>query len=154
MRLMGVIRGPERERRIRVVLAASDSTLRRSLAGELESGAFVICAVEDRAVRAVDAVLAHAPDVFVVGTDLADSAVIAAARVAEGLPRTKVVVVTEAPDEDDCLTYLMVGASGYVGIETGCASVAAAIQRVAGGQAVVPPAAQRRLLEELRAQLA
>jgi two-component system response regulator DesR len=151
---MGVFGGPERERRIRVVLAASDFITRGSLAGELESGGFVVCAVEDRAARAIDAVLAHAPDVLVVGTDLADSAVIATARVAEGLPRTKVLVVSEAPDEDDCLTYLMVGASGYVGIETGYASVAAAIRGVVGGQAVVPPAAQRRLLEELRAQLA
>jgi DNA-binding NarL/FixJ family response regulator len=150
---MGAVQRSGRNHRVRIVLAASEPSLRRSLARDLRGAGFAICAVEDRVPAAIRAVSAHLPDVFVVATDLGESAVIAAARVADGVPRTKVVVAAEAPDEDDCLTYLMVGASGYVGIEAGCASVAAAIRGVVDGQAVVPPAAQRRLLDELRAVL-
>ena len=150
---MSALSGPGDDRRIRVVVAVSDASVRRSLADDLEDAGFVVCAVEARAPGAIEAASFHEPDIVVLGADLAGSAVIATARLAEGAPRTKVMVVAEAPDEDDCLTYLMVGASGYIGIQTDAASLAPAIRGVAAGQAIVPPAAQRRLLEVLRAQL-
>lgn len=142
------------DRSIRVVLAASDPSLSRLLADGLDDAGFVVAAVETSASEAIEAVCLHQPDVFVVATDLAGSAVIATARIGARTPVTKVVVAAGAPDDDDCLTYLIVGASGYVGIGAGSSSVAAAIHGVVRGEAVVPPAAQRRLLDELREQLA
>ena len=151
---MSPLAGHGGDRSIRVVLAASDPSLSRLLADGLDEAGFLLSAVETTASEAIEAVCAHEPDVFVVATDLAGSAVIAAARIAARTPVTKVIVVARAPDDDDCLTYLMAGASGYVAAATDCASLAAAVREVAAGRAIVPPGAQRRLLDELRAHLA
>ncbi len=146
--------GQASDRSIRVVLAASDPSLGRVLADALEDGGLVVATVETSAPEAIEAVSVHEPEVFVVATDLAGSAVIAAATVAARTPVTRVVVVADAPDDDDCLTYLMVGAVGYTGAATDCASLAASVREVAAGRAIVPPGAQRRLLDEFRTQLA
>ena len=141
------------DRSIRVVLAASDPALSALLAECLEGDGLFVSAVEASASEAITAVSAHEPDVFVVATDLVGSALIAAARIAARTPVTKVLVVARAPDDDDCLTYLMVGAAGYISAATDCASLAPAVRQVAAGRAIVPPGAQRRLLDELRTQL-
>ena len=147
--------GDAGDRSIRVVLAASDSALSGLLTQSLESEGLFVSAVEGSASEAIAAVSAHEPDVFVVATDLVGSALIATARIAARMPPTKIVVVAHAPDDDDdCLTYVMVGASGYIDAATDCASLSAAVRDVAAGRAIVPFSAQRRLLDELRAQLA
>ena len=137
---------------IRVVVAASDS-LRDSLREEVERAGFSICAAEGDAARAVQATLREEPDVCLVAADLPGSAVLLTSHIAERRPQTKVVVVATSVDEDDCLTYLLVGASGYLLANTVCGDVADAFRGVVSGAAVVPPSAQRRLLEELRSQL-
>lgn len=148
---MTPVGGHPGDRPIQVVLAASDPSLSRLLADGLGDADFLLSAVEASASRAIEAVSMHHPNVFVVATDLAGSALIAAAAIAARTPGTKIVVVARALDDDECLRYLMVGASGYVVGPTALTSLAPAIREVAAGHAVVPPAAQRRLLEELRA---
>ncbi len=150
---MSPVGGHSGDRPIRVVVAASDPALSGLLTERLERDGLSVSAAKASASEAIAAVWAHEPDVFVVATDLVGSALIAAARIAARTPPTKVVVVAHAPDDDDCLMYVMVGASGYIGAATDCASLGAAVRDVAAGRAIVPPGAQRRLLDELRAQL-
>ena len=137
---------------IRVVVAASDS-LRDSLREEVERAGFTMCALEGDAAGAVQATLREEPDVCLVAADLPGSAALLTGQIAERRPQTKVVVVAASVDEDDCLTYLLLGASGYLRANAGCGDVADAVNGVVSGAAVVPPSAQRRLLEELRSQL-
>lgn len=137
---------------LRVAVAASEAGLRSSLIDDLERSGFVVCAVEDDASHAIDATLREAPDVCVLAADLRGSAVVATGRIADAVPRSKVVILGSL-DDDDCLTYLLVGASAYIRADAGRDDLAAAVRAVVSGQAVVPPRAQRRLLEELRGQL-
>ncbi len=138
---------------LRVVVAASDAALRTSLIGDLQWSGFVVCASEDDASGAIDATLREAPDACVVAADLRGSAVVATGRIADAVPRSKVVILAGSLDDDDCLTYLLVGASGYIRADADREDLAAAVRAVVSGRAVVPPRAQRRLLEELRGQL-
>ena len=134
----------------RILLAASTTSVRRLLIEDLDGAEFVVCAVEESAERAIEAALAHEPDVLLLANDLPGSGVAAVETIAEAAPRTKVIVVAESVDEDDCLTYLLAGASGYVARETRGAALTSAVRGVVAGLAIVPATAQRRLLQELR----
>lgn len=142
---------PRARRRIRIVLAASEPSRRRSLAEDLNSDVFVLCAVEESAEGAISAALAQRPDVFVLTNELHGSPLTAAAKIAAAVPRTKVVVLVDTVDEEDCLAYLLAGACGYVSRGSDAVGLASAVRGVADGLAIVPPTVQRRLLEELRA---
>ncbi len=138
---------------LRVVVAASEASLRRSLGENLEEAGLAVCASEDNAAGAVEATVREEPDACLIADDLAGSALVATGKIADAVPRSKVVIVTPSVNEDDCLTYLLVGASGYVRADNARPDLAAAVRSVVSGRAVVPPQAQRRLLEELREQL-
>ncbi len=138
---------------LRILVAASEASLRRSLGADLEEAGFDVCASEDNASGAVEATVREEPDACVITDDLAGSALVATGKIAQVVPRSKVVILTASLDEDDCLTYLLVGASGYIRADNGDRDVAAAVRAVVSGRAVVPPQAQRRLLEALREQL-
>jgi DNA-binding NarL/FixJ family response regulator len=141
---------PGMHRKVRIVLAASEPLRRRSLADDLGSDGFAVCGVEESADEAIGAALAQRPDVFLLTNDLRGS-LAAVARIAAAVPGTKVVVVVETVDEEDCLAYLLAGASGYISVNGDGTALASAVRDVADGLAIVPPSAQRRLLEELRA---
>jgi DNA-binding NarL/FixJ family response regulator len=136
-------------RELRLVLAAARTSPLRSLTARLGSG-FVLCAVEESTDAAVAAVMAHQPDVCLLAIDLPEPPLATAARIIEAAPRAKVLVVVDCVNDDDCLDYLLAGASGYVAGDGGRAALAFAVRAVAAGLAIVPPTAQRRLLEELR----
>ena len=138
---------------LRVVIAASEASRRRSLGESLEEEGFVVCASEDDAAGAVEATVREEPDACLVADDLAGSALVATGKIATAAPRSKVVILSASIDEEDCLKYLLVGASGYVCGDTDRPDLADAVRAVVSGRAVVPPQAQRRLLEELREQL-
>jgi DNA-binding NarL/FixJ family response regulator len=141
------------ERALRLVVAAPEAGVRRTLIHDLEAAGFAVCALEQDASGAVEATIREEPDACLVAADLPGSAVVATGRIAEAVPRSKVVVLAASLDEDDCLTYLLVGASGYIRVDAGGTDLAAAVHAVVSGRAVVPPHAQRRLLEELRGRL-
>ncbi len=145
--------GPRARDDLRIVVAASEASLRRSLGADLEEAGFDVCATEDSASGAVEATVREEPDACLVSDDLAGSALVATGKIARAVPRSKIVILTASLDENECLTYLLVGASGYVRADNGRTDLAAAIRAVVSGRAVVPPQAQRRLLEELREQL-
>ncbi len=147
--IIGAENGFHRNGGIRVLLAASDTPWIRALAGDLGTG-FVVCGVEETAQRAIAAVVAEEPDVCLVTDDL-EGAALVTAKVAQIAPRTKVIVIADCVDPDECLAYLLAGAAGYVARETRGSALAAAVRDVVAGLAIVPPRAQRRLLDELLA---
>ncbi len=138
---------------LRVVVAAPDASVRQSLREHVEEAGFALCALAADAREAVEATLREEPDVSLLAGDLPGSAVVATAVIAQRLSRTKVVILAASADEDDCLTYLLAGASGYLGADAWRGGLAAALRDVVSGVAIVPPRAQRQLLVELRGQL-
>lgn len=136
---------------VRILVAASDASVRRSLQARLEDEGFAVCSAAESGPSAIEAAFEHKPDVFLVSADLQGSALVAAATITNRIPQTRVVVVAQSPDEEDCLTYLLAGTSAYVAAENDGQSLASTVRRVVAGHAVVPAAVQRRLLEELSA---
>ncbi len=136
-------------RKICVLVAASQASFAASLRHDLERLGFCVCAAARDASGAVSAAVSEEPDLCVLGVDLPGSAVLATAQITDLLPRTRVVILAAALDEEDCLTYLQAGASGYLE-DTGRDCLAALLRAAAAGQAVLPPAAQQRLLDALR----
>ena len=122
----------------------------RSLAADPGCDGFTLCAVEESAERAIIAAIALEPDVFLLVSDLPSSPLAVAAWVARAAPGVKIIVVVENVDEEECLAFLMAGASAYHADDGDRATLASVVRGVAAGLAIVPPSAQRRLLEELR----
>jgi DNA-binding NarL/FixJ family response regulator len=138
------------KRSARVVVAAADPDVRGVLARELDDAGFTVCAAEDGADGLIAAASRQAPDACVFTSDLGQSGLIAMARLSAASPRTKVVVVA-SDDEYDCLLYLLAGASGYIEAKAAHRTLASTVRSVVAGLAIIPPAAQRRLLDALRA---
>lgn len=135
---------------VRVLVATSAASFARSLRKDLVHRGFVVCAAVVDASAAVAAAVSQAPDLCVLAADLPGSAVLATAEITDRVPRTYVVIVAEALDEDDCLTYLLAGATGYLEADLDRDRLAAALLTAAEGHAVVPPAAQHHLVQALR----
>ena len=134
---------------VRVLVASSEASL-PSLREDLVGLGFSVCADERDASGAVAAAVSEKPDVSVLAADLPGSAVLATAQITEAVPRTRVVILASALDEEDCLTYLLAGAAGYLEEDVGRDRLGAALRDAVAGEAVVPAGAKQRLLDELR----
>ena len=102
---------------------------------------------------AVAGALLEKPDLCALAAELPGSAVLATAEITHLLLRTRVVILGPIDDPDDCVTYLMAGASGYLDRNIGRDALAFAIRALAAGEDLLPASAQQRLLEELRSEL-
>jgi DNA-binding NarL/FixJ family response regulator len=70
----------------------------------------------------------------------------ATARIRAEHPDTQVVVLTTYAEDTDIMAALHAGALGYLTKDAGRAQIAAAVRAAAGGQSVLDPQVQRRLL--------
>jgi DNA-binding NarL/FixJ family response regulator len=70
----------------------------------------------------------------------------ATARLRADHPDTRVVVLTTYAEDADILAALRAGALGYLTKDAGRAQIAAAVRAAAGGQSVLDPQVQQRLL--------
>jgi DNA-binding NarL/FixJ family response regulator len=68
-------------------------------------------------------------------------------------PSTRVVVLTTYADDDSIFAALEVGAMGYLTKDAGAEQIREAIHTVHAGEALLDPAVQRRLIQELRGSL-
>lgn len=131
------------------VLVVDDQTaIREALATvlDLQPGLRVVATAADGE-QAVAAVREHRPDVVLMDLNMPvlDGAG-ATARILEFAPDTAVVVLTTFADEASILGALGAGARGYLTKEAGRAEIARAVRTAAGGQAVLDPEVQRRLV--------
>jgi DNA-binding NarL/FixJ family response regulator len=143
--------GASGDSRLRLVLAAPNASRRRRLAEALRSEGFVLCGIAESEHGAVAAAVSHRPDLFLLAGDLHGSPLKAAGHIAATLPRAKIVVVVDRMDEDECLAFLLAGVAGYLVDKGDSSAVASALRSAAAGVPTVPAAAQRRVIEELRA---
>ncbi|GAA5181676.1 response regulator transcription factor [Rugosimonospora acidiphila] len=70
----------------------------------------------------------------------------ATARIRAEHPETQIVVLTTYAEDADILAALRAGALGYLTKDAGRAQIAAAVRAAAGGQSVLDPQVQQRLL--------
>src|SRR3990172_1580190 len=91
------------------------------------------------------------PDVVVMDIRLPDGNGVEACReIRDGLPETKVIMLTSYADEEAVIGSIMAGASGYLLKQTRGQTLAEAIERVARGGSLLDPAVTDRVLERMR----
>jgi DNA-binding NarL/FixJ family response regulator len=133
---------------IRVVVADDQAAVREGLVlllGLLDDVEVVGSATDGE--EAVALVGANAVDVVLMDLRMPRcDGVLATKRIRSEHPETQVVVLTTYAEEADIIAAMRAGALGYLTKDAGRAQIAAAVRTAAGGQAVLDPAVQQRLL--------
>jgi DNA-binding NarL/FixJ family response regulator len=142
------MRSPNGEIRVLFAAPAGDAAL--PLQKNLAQPGFFLCGTAHNASDAVAGAVLEKPDLCVLAAELPGSAVLATAEITRLLPQTPVVIVAPDSDEVDCLTYVLAGASGYLPRDMDPEALAVSLRLAFAGEPVLPPGAERRLLDELR----
>ena len=134
-----------------MLIADDHAPTRAGVRSALEEGGFAVVAEAARADTAVDCALRERPDVCVLDIGMPGSGITAAARIAQDLPQTAVVMLTVSRDDRDLFASLRAGALGYLLKDMDPGRLAAALRGVLSGEAALPRTLVARLVEEFRA---
>jgi DNA-binding NarL/FixJ family response regulator len=138
---------------IRIVLADDHAFFRDGLARILSESGFEVVAQVANGQDALDAAVAHAPDVVVMDLRMPGLSGLEATRLlSQRAPACRVLVLTVSDSETDVVDAVMAGASGYVLKDGPMEEVIAAVQAVASGQALISPRIAATLLGRIRDQ--
>ena len=100
--------------------------------------------------EAVQAALAHQPDVCVVAVELPGNGIEVTRRIKQALPETKIVLMTGSARDEELFEALRAGAHGYLPMSTPASRLPHAITGVTRGEAALPRAMTGRLVLEFR----
>ena len=133
---------------VRVLLVDDDALVRAGLrmivssADDLE-----VVAEADDGVRAVAAVRQHRPDVVLMDIRMPQmDGITATAALSRLDPAPKVIVLTTFQADEQVLSALRAGASGFLVKDTPPAEIISAVRLVATGDAIISPSVTRTLL--------
>jgi DNA-binding NarL/FixJ family response regulator len=144
--------GSEEDATVRVVVADDQRVVREGLVTSLSviPGVKVVGAAADGE-QAVALVARYRPQVVLMDLRMPRlDGVEATRRILADYPATAVVVLTTYADDDSILAALRVGALGYLTKDAGREQIARALHAAAGGQAILDPAVQARLVAAAR----
>ncbi len=135
----------------RVIVVDDAPLFQAGIAAALENAGFEVVGQAEDAMRAVAESKRLQPDVVVLdvlmpglsGLDVVD-------KIVEAVPHTKVVLLTASESEEDLLSAIKSGASGYVVKETPLPQLVAAIKDVVKGGAVISPMMASKLFRNVR----
>lgn len=136
---------------IRVLIADHDGATRAGVRLALAGNGFEVCAEAGTAGAAVESAAREQPDVCVIEVDLPGGGIAALGPVLAGAPRTLVVMLSGAVDDDRLFAAVRAGARGYLLKDMDPARLPMALRGVLDGEAALPRALTGRVLEELRA---
>jgi DNA-binding NarL/FixJ family response regulator len=135
-----------------VLLADNHAATRAGVRLALEDEGFEIVAEVSTADAAVAEAIARQPDLCLLDLYMPGGGLDATRRIHVEVPESKIVVLTVSTSEDDVLDALMAGASGYLLKDISAERLPAALHGILEGEAAVPRALGRRLIEELRSR--
>jgi DNA-binding NarL/FixJ family response regulator len=119
--------------------------IRMALNGEAD-----VCAEAGDAEQAIRLAKREQPEVCLVGRSIIGDGIRAARGIHRAAPSAAVVVVADGIDADDLLNAVRAGAAGYVSAgDLHPAALWRIVRAAADGEAIVPRAMVRRVLEEL-----
>jgi DNA-binding NarL/FixJ family response regulator len=98
----------------RVLLADDHAPIRLSVAEDLASAGFDVCAQVGTAREAVEAALEQRPELCVLDVSMPGGGLAAASEIRALLPETCVVMLTVSEQEEDFLEAIRSGVSGYL----------------------------------------
>jgi len=133
-----------------VVIADDHAPVRAGVRHALEEGGFEVVAEAASADAAVACALRHRPDVCLLDINMPGSGIAAAARIAEEVPVSAVVMLTVSRDDDDLFASLRAGALGYLLKDMDPGRLAAALRGVLSGEAALPRTLMARVVDEFR----
>jgi DNA-binding NarL/FixJ family response regulator len=138
-------------REIRVVVAAQDRPTRTGIREALtRAGLSVVAEVVDGA-AALDVAIRESPDVCVIDSEPLSDVLNDLERLAVHVPRTSVVVISGEPNVDELIRVVDAGVSGYLPRDVSAEALGRAVRGVASGEAALPRALMRNVLEKFRA---
>ncbi|HEX8006209.1 MAG TPA: response regulator transcription factor [Trebonia sp.] len=134
---------------VRVLLVDDDALVRAGLTMMLHgSDSIVIVGEAEDGDQVPAAVARHAPDVVLMDLRMPRVGGITATRRLRGGPRPpEVIVLTTFDADENVLSALRAGASGFLLKDSPPAEIADAIRRVAAGDPILSPAVTRRLMD-------
>jgi len=135
-----------------VLLADDHDATKAGIRLALEGQSFEIVAEVSSADAAVAEAVARRPDLCLLDLYMPGGGIDATRRIHFALPESRIVVLTVSTSEDDLIEALMAGASGYLLKDISAERLPAALHAILEGEAAVPRALGRRLIEELRAR--
>jgi len=131
------------------VIVVDDAPIfQAGLAAALRGEGFDVVAIASDALTAISEARRHRPALVVLdvlmpgisGLDVVD-------KITDASPETKVVLLTSSDSEEDLLTAIKAGASGYIIKDTPFPKLVAAMHEVVKGGAVVSPKLAARLFD-------
>jgi DNA-binding NarL/FixJ family response regulator len=131
------------------VLADASPVARLAMRVALEHDGIAVVGEAADAAEAVRAALTHQPDICLVDARL-PGAIPAVRQIATSQRETRVVVLFDSPADETLIEALRAGAAGCLCKETGPAGLRRAVRATLDGEAPLPRAAARRVIEELR----
>jgi DNA-binding NarL/FixJ family response regulator len=143
---------PRQPEGITVVLADDHEATRAGVRLALQESGFTIVAEVASADDAVEAAVRHRPALCVLDLYMPGGGISAARRIRADVSDTKIVILTASPNDNDLFEALVAGAEGYLLKDTSAVRLPAALRGVLAGEAALPRALERRLIEEFRAR--
>jgi len=136
----------------RVLIAEAQLPTRQGIRLLLQRNGFEVCAEAAEANAALRAALRERPVLCLVDANLPGGAIRTVGRIASRVPETEIVVLTDAPHENELLEALQAGASGYLQKNLDPEALARALHAALRGEAVFPRALLGPVVEEFRAR--
>jgi DNA-binding NarL/FixJ family response regulator len=133
-----------------VVLADSEIPMRTGLRTALEAAGFTILAETGDAGGAVQAALAHRPQVCVMAVGLPGDGIAAAAQIHQLVPEIRLLMLTAEHHDQEMFDALRAGADGYLLKTTSAGRFPEAVRGLLAGEAALPRTLTARLIKEFR----
>jgi two-component system, NarL family, nitrate/nitrite response regulator NarL len=135
---------------IRVVVADDHPLFREGVITSLQSvDDIMVVGQASDADGAFRVVRDELPDVVLLDVTMPGGGLQAAARIATACPATKIIMLTVSEDEDDLLTAMKSGASGYVLKGVSARELTGVVRSVNAGEVYVAPSLAFGLLREM-----
>jgi DNA-binding NarL/FixJ family response regulator len=132
-----------------VVIADDHQVTRIGVRMTLLSSGFSVVGEAEDAEGAVRAALSGSPDVCLLDVAMPGGGISAARHISRGLPATAIVMLSVSMQTAQVLAALRAGAVGYLPKDTRPDRLAAAVRGVLAGEAALPRAVVRNVLDEL-----
>jgi DNA-binding NarL/FixJ family response regulator len=135
---------------IRIVVVDDHPMFRAGVVASLAAAPDVAVVGEgDSAGQAVRLATQHEPDVCLLDIAMPGGGLVAARRIRDQFPQTRVVMLTVSEDEDDLLAAMKAGASGYVLKGAPASELLRVLRMVHAGEVYVAPGLAWGLLREM-----